>query len=762
MTFLKRMRRLNSFRRPLRTRDWVVVITLFIGVMTALYAAYVLSQTVQLYAQLEAQERKAAQRELNAAVENTLQLLNQQIEKLTAWQELRAQFQDPSYYFYWREQALPTSRRYPQSLLEVELYGPDRHRLAGVGNPLKYLDDVLPPMDILWVSDGQHLTLIRYATIQDDSGQTLGHAGFAFDFLDALRRNNTFQHLKPDQIQIVGVGRFLTERIHTLLKADVQPDLIAKILIERFQSAFVWLLVLLFTMIAFLWVMQYLLQGRSYNTILTTLKRIHQANRPLPFPSRSLPIRELNQLLHLLIRLQHLWLRQRNKAKALVGELERIAFEDALTGLPNRNALIRQFEQNALHPPFAFVLIDIANFRAFNDTYGSETGDALLNAIAEILRDAIGDIPDAQVYRVGSDEFVLVMPNLSKRMAIERVETLIKRIHALTLEALTGHLSHIKSRAGLVYVDADRNQEHEKKDEKRCTFSACLMRADAALLAAKKQQHAVMDFDALESVRAPLLDHALGNFIDHAVRTGKGLVLHAQPIVSARDGHVLYHELLVRAKSADEHLIHPAELFEWINRHHLHRQLDHHVIRMAAELLASGQIPAGQGISLNLCEQTLLSADNLAALLAPLHPHVGKHPITIEVLESVLMTRLEGVRDLLTQLQAHGFHIALDDFGSGYASFRYLAQLPLNTVKLDRALLSMLDSPVERERELFVQLCHMLSEAEFRVIVEGVETTTQCAQLQQLSITGMQGYLFSRPVPQPVIQVDVPCPPSSP
>ncbi len=767
-SFRPLQRILKAVSPPLTTRTWLLLITFVMGIAVYAYSQYAVRETLRLYDHLSLQQQQAARAELSAAIDRTRRLLRQATHRLTDWQELRSQFYDSSYYFYWRDQSLPTSPYYPDALVEIELYAPDGARLAGTNGALRLLDPALPPLHNLWRVQGERLYLICYTPVKDASGQLLGYAGVAYDFLQALQQNNTFLHLKPEQIHVVGNGRFPEDRIQTLLKLKTRPDPIAQTLIQHFKHVFVALILLLIGLIALMLGAQYVLQIRSYNVILRMLRQIHRADRPLPLPGWPLPIRELNQLLRLIIRLQHHWLRQRSKRETLLGEVRRIAYEDALTRLPNRNTLMRTLAQGALRPPFTFVLLDIANFRAFNDTYGSDIGDALLEGIAETLREGLADLPDARIYRVGSDEFALVVPHLPKARVKERVETLIRQIEALTLESLTGYLSHIRARAGLVYLDNDPYVAAEGADSDDCCgsnecdlFSQCMMRADAALLSAKKQQQAVVDFDTLKTVRAPLLDHALGAFIDRAVRTGEGLVLHAQPIVARKSGKVLYHELLVRAQYEDR-LIPPAELFEWIDRHHLHRKLDQHVIRLAEKLLASGQLPAGQGISINLCEQTLLSEENLLGLLAPLQPHLARHPVSLEVLESVLMRQLDMVCQQLAQLEAQGFRIALDDFGSGYASFRYLAQLPVSTVKIDRSLLEMLDSPLARERELFEQLCTMLSEAEFSVIVEGVETADQCQQLYTLPIGGLQGYFFSHPQPQPVTTVEVSCPPSSP
>lgn len=763
MTFFRHLQnRINRLRPPLRTRTWIIIITVLIGAMVFAYGAYVDKQIFQLYKKLEEQEYKTAQAELSDAIKHTHRRLEKQAQELIAWQELRAQFQDPSYYFFWREQSLPTSPFYTASIREVELYGPDRKRLAGTGAALNFLDTIVPPIERQWLTDGKQLYLLRYLPVRDETGHTLGYAGIAFDFLNALHRHTTLKHVKPDEIRIEGNGRFSADAIQTLLKVAPQRDPIAQTLMARFSQALDLLLLLLVSIIGLIWIGQYVLQARGYRQIFQILKQVHQAERPLPLPRHDLPIRELNQLLRLIIRLQHRWLRQRDKSARLLGEVQRIAFQDPLTGLPNRNALIRDLGQHRCRPPFTFVLLDIANFRAFNDTYGSDIGDALLKKIAYTLRKSLADMPDARLYRVGSDEFVLIIPGPANDAVPNRIETLVKQLESLKLKALTGHLSHVKVRAGVVHIKHLVTLNDPAQKEGGQMFSQCMMRADTALLHAKKHQRTVVDCDTLADHQTPLQNHALGQFIDHAVQTGEGLELHAQPIVSPQDGSVLYHELLVRARDNEGNLIHPAELFEWIDRHHLHRYLDHHVIRLAAEYLARGQLPVGQGISINLCEQTLLAADNLLEMLSPLRPFLSKHPVTLEVLESVLMKRLDTVRDQLALVSDHGFQVALDDFGSGYASFRYLAQLPANTVKIDRSLLDMLSSPLERERELFAQLCHMLSEAEFKVVVEGVETVEQCEALRKLPITGLQGFLFSRPQPTPVTHVALPCLPSLP
>lgn len=158
-------------------------------------------------------------------------------------------------------------------------------------------------------------------------------------------------------------------------------------------------------------------------------------------------------------------------------------------------------------------------------------------------------------------------------------------------------------------------------------------------------------------------------------------------------------------------------------------------------------LPRGVGVGINVSAH-LLMLPGLLEHLVPLIPLAAEHPIIIEVTETDLITQLQAVSDNLAGLRERGILVALDDFGSGYSSIRYLARMPVDIVKFDIEMIHDLEADASR-RSIVRNAARMVLEAGFDLVAEGIETEAQRELATAMGATHLQGYLFGRPSRRP-------------
>jgi EAL domain-containing protein (putative c-di-GMP-specific phosphodiesterase class I) len=155
-------------------------------------------------------------------------------------------------------------------------------------------------------------------------------------------------------------------------------------------------------------------------------------------------------------------------------------------------------------------------------------------------------------------------------------------------------------------------------------------------------------------------------------------------------------------------------------------------------------------VSINISGKTLLNTD-LITLFSPFLPYINNYKIVIEVTETSLIEHFDYVSNVLQQLRKLGFLIALDDFGSGYSSIRYLANMPVDIIKFDMSLLRALENGDTKTQAILYATANMIVAAGYQLVVEGVETEAQVQLTKQLGASHIQGYYFGKPSPNFII-----------
>ncbi len=417
------------------------------------------------------------------------------------------------------------------------------------------------------------------------------------------------------------------------------------------------------------------------------------------------------------------------------------AQHDPLTGLLNRATLLAQGEtavQLVPHArPVALLLVDINHFREINDTLGHAAGDEVLKAAAARLRGAAAD--GELVARLGGDEFALLVPEAptgpggALRRAVRRSHEL-----AATLAepaSIRGVSLSIETTIGTVVAPAGTAE-----------VSELLRRADAALLQARGSNEPVGWYDSdhdLGGADRPALLAELRAALDN-----DELALALQPVVGLETGEPIGVEALVRWRHPRRGVLAPADFIRVVENSDLlgifTSYVIDHALACAARLAKRGSpVP----VAVNLSARSLLDPELPGVISSLLRRHrVPGRALVLEITETVMTRELPGVNEALTSLRALGVRLAVDDFGTGYASLTFLTRVPLDEVKVDGTLVARMTDSAEAAAivRTTVELGRDLG---LQVVAEGVETASQQEMLARLGCPAAQGFHFAEPLP---------------
>ncbi|MEW8326950.1 MAG: EAL domain-containing protein [Candidatus Thiodiazotropha sp.] len=420
--------------------------------------------------------------------------------------------------------------------------------------------------------------------------------------------------------------------------------------------------------------------------------------------------------------------------------LEHVAYHDSLTSLPNRTLLADRLNQTMSQVTrrggqLAVAYLDLDGFKEINDSYGHDTGDLFLVALAHrvkgILRD--GDT----IARLGGDEFVAVLVDLQDSK--DSIPLLERMLSAAAQPVHLGKLTlQVSASIGVTFypqaedVDADQ----------------LLRQADQAMYNAKVTGKSRYHFFEADKYRGLRGHHETVTRIREGLRDDEFL-LQFQPKVNMRSGEILGVEALIRWQHPRRGLLQPREFLPLIENEELAVTLDKWVLDRALEQLEQWQAEGlDLSISINIGARFLQKSDFVNQLREHLqaHPRIDPRHLVLEVLESSALEDLAQVSDVITTCSEMGIVFALDDFGTGYSSLTYLKLLPAGLLKIDQSFVrDMLDDP---EDLAILEGVLGLATAFRRVaIAEGVETIEHGRLLLQLGCDQAQGFVIAEPMP---------------
>jgi len=434
----------------------------------------------------------------------------------------------------------------------------------------------------------------------------------------------------------------------------------------------------------------------------------------------------------------------RKKAEA---EIERLAFFDSLTSLPNRRLLLDRLKQameaSARHTTHgALLFIDLDNFKALNDTLGHAKGDALLVQVAARLVKCVRTLDT--VARLGGDEFVVMLEDLGVEPAEAATQAELvgrKVLQALNQEYdLDGVRHHSSPSIGVTLFF----QHQQSLDE-------LLKRADLAMYQAKGAgRNTLRFFDPAMQAAATARAALEGSLRDAMER--KEFLLFYQPVVD-ENSRTTGVEALIRWKHPERGMVSPAEFIPVAEQSGLIVALGQWVLEAAcAQLVLWSHNPATQRLSMSVnVSARQFRHPQFSDMILTVLRSTGANPyrLKLELTESLLVSDINDAIEKMTELRSIGVSFALDDFGTGYSSLSYLKSLPLDLLKIDQSFVRDVLSDAN-DAAIARTILNLAKSLDLGVVAEGVETAGQREFLLHAGCTAFQGYFFGRPVPATV------------
>jgi diguanylate cyclase (GGDEF)-like protein len=417
-------------------------------------------------------------------------------------------------------------------------------------------------------------------------------------------------------------------------------------------------------------------------------------------------------------------------------EILRLAYEDTLTGLPNRTRFNDRLEQavragGRSGESVSVLLLNLDRFKDINESLGHAAGDQIIRAVGEVLSGSLREVDT--IARLGGDEFAVLLPGattLDVSRIVQRVLAALARPIALEGQPVDVGVS----------IGVASFPEHGPDG------AAILRHADVAMHVAKEAAtgFAIYDprFDAGKQRHLSMLSELRRAVENHE------LVLYYQPKVRLDSGEVLRAEALVRWQHPERGFVAPEDFIPFAEQTGYIREITRWVLETALSQHASW---AGQGmdvaLAVNLSTRDLLSADLPQFVGALLEKYdVAPEALCLEITESGFMEDPARALETLTALNRLRVHLAIDDFGTGYSSLAYLKKLPVHQLKIDRSFVMHMvdqtdDATIVRST---IELGHNMG---LEVVAEGVRNEATETLLREMGCDDAQGFFYSKPLP---------------
>jgi len=428
----------------------------------------------------------------------------------------------------------------------------------------------------------------------------------------------------------------------------------------------------------------------------------------------------------------------------------KLAYFDALTGLPNREQLRNRLNSTLASAKqhqrmLAVLYLDLDNFKRVNDTLGHAVGDELLCLVATRLRaalrsdEAVDDLPTSRsshIARLGGDEFIVILPNIrsaddaagvAARLIAELQEPMRLAMHTLVVTPSVGVAMFPTDG-----VEAD----------------TLLRNADLAMYFAKRKGPGMFAFFDASMNDAALHRFTLEAKLRGALERGE-FTLHYQPQFDVRTGGVSGMEALLRWTNEELGVVPPAEFIPVAEETGLILSIGEWVLRTAC-LQAKTWVDEGLPVvrmAVNVSGQQFVLKD-FPQLVAAVLDETGLDAsmLELEITESVVMKDEAWAEQALAQLKELGVMLAIDDFGTGYSSFGRLRHFAVDRLKIDRSFMTSLIDCSD-DRAIAAAIIAMSRSMRISVTAEGVESFPQLLFLQEHDCHEAQGFLFSRALP---------------
>lgn len=431
-------------------------------------------------------------------------------------------------------------------------------------------------------------------------------------------------------------------------------------------------------------------------------------------------------------------------------QVEYLADHDSVTGFLNQRGItlvmgnvleLLRHQQKTL----ACLHVGLSRFAQINDTYGRQTGNAVMIQIGNFLSQRLREINDSDqetflpIARLGGSRFLLVLPEYDLSKARALAETMLTGLARLDIEA--GHeLLRVDAKTGIVVFP-----------EHGTTAEELIAHAESALLNAQEQRVGLISVYSHEMHHQETQAEQWLQRL-HVALERHDFVLHYQPVIEVASGRLSHYEGLIRMTQADGRLVPPSEFIPVAERTGLIARVDYMAMEMAFSQLAALD---AQGLDMKLAvnlSAAHLGDDALFRWLERVFAEDTALParLIFEITETTAVHNIARAKAFMDPLRALGCRFALDDFGVGFTSFTHLRSLPVDTVKIDGSFVRDLATNPENQSlvKAMTEVAHSLGK---QVVAEFVESAEILEILRALGVDYAQGYHIGRPGPAPLM-----------
>ena len=430
--------------------------------------------------------------------------------------------------------------------------------------------------------------------------------------------------------------------------------------------------------------------------------------------------------------------RQLEEVNSIQNTLREMAYSDVLTGMPNK----RQLEEDMTAcitssngQKGAVIFIDADNFKLINDTMGHSIGDKFLIQIGKRLQEI--DYKSIKVYRMGGDEFLLLIKDFKNKDEVEKVADRVMLVfeEGFLIEDM---MIHTKVSAGIAVYPEHGN-----------TSESLIMRAEIAMYKAKEEGKGKYVFYN-NKMNQDMIDRAsIETNLRIAIENDE-FILNYQPQYDLKNKEMIGFEALLRWNSKALGWMAPFKFIEIAEDSRMIIPIGRWVLETACKFIKEIHelgYPS-YTMAVNISALQVMQEDFVEMVIQTLTKYdLEAKQLEIEMTETMLIENFEVVVDKLKTLRKFGVKVALDDFGTGYSSLNYLNRLPIDTLKIDKSFIDTISQHGEEKTitNVLIVLGHRMG---LQVIAEGVETEREFDYLQKHGCNHMQGYLLSRPLPE--------------